>query len=78
MKATIYSKPNCPYCVRAKMLLENRGAEITELSAVDQREQLIESVQGITGSPPKTVPQIWLDGEYVGGYQELDARLKNH
>jgi glutaredoxin len=78
MKATIYSKPNCPYCVRAKMLLENRGAEITELSAVDQREQLIESVQGITGAPPKTVPQIWLDGEYVGGFQELDARLKNH
>lgn len=71
MKATIYTKDNCPYCVQAKRLLESKGVEITEISAVDNREELIKLVTEITGDAPKTVPQIWLDDQYVGGYTEL-------
>jgi glutaredoxin 3 len=71
MKAEIYSKPNCPYCVKAKYLLEKHGYEIEEISAVDQREVLIERVERETGHSPKTVPQIWLDGKYVGGHDQL-------
>ena len=76
MKATVYSKPNCPFCDRAKMLLKNKGVEITEVSAVENREQLIEAVTKETGAAPRTVPQIWLDGKYVGGYTELEAHFK--
>jgi glutaredoxin len=75
MKATVYSKDNCPFCVKAKHLLTQKGIEIEEISAVDHRDQLIEAVTAATGQPPKTVPQVWLDGEYVGGYTELAKKL---
>jgi glutaredoxin len=76
MQATVYSKDNCPFCVRAKRLLEQKGIAYMEVSAVDHREQLIETVTKATGSPPKTVPQIWLNDQYIGGYTELDAYFK--
>ena len=76
MQATLYSKPNCPFCVRAKKLLMDKGVEITEVSAVENRDQLIEAVTAATGAAPRTVPQIWLDGQYIGGFTELDAHFK--
>lgn len=76
MQATVYTKPNCPFCVRAKMLLDKQGVGYTEVSAVEQRDQLIESVTKITGEAPKSVPQIWLGDTYIGGYTELDAHFK--
>lgn len=75
--ATVYSKPNCPFCVRAKNLLESKGIEIVEVSAVDKREELIEAVTKATGAAPRTVPQIWLGEQYIGGFTELDAHFKN-
>lgn len=82
---TVYSKPNCQYCVRAKMLLEKKGLEyhvidITEGSVEEQisaRENLIERVAQITGDTPRTMPQIFNDDEYVGGFDQLDALLKD-
>lgn len=76
MSATLYSKPNCPFCVRAKKLLEDKGIGYTEVSAVDKREELIERVTAVTGSAPRTVPQIWLGDVYIGGYTELEAHFK--
>lgn len=73
MTTEIYSKPNCPYCVKAKHLLEKRGVPYIEHSAVEQRESLIERVTTATGQPPRTVPQIWLEGKYIGGYDQLAA-----
>jgi glutaredoxin 3 len=75
MKAIVYSKPNCPFCVRAKALLSQKGIEVEERSAVDHRDTLIQKVTEATGAAPRTVPQIWLDGAYVGGYTELAAKL---
>ena len=69
----IYTKPNCPYCVRAKAILEKRGIPFVELSAVDLREQLIERVTASTGMAPRTVPQIYLEGKYIGGHDQLVA-----
>jgi glutaredoxin len=68
MKAEIWSKDNCPYCVRAKALLENKGVDYEErVIGVDAtREQLLERVPHA-----RTVPQIWLDGNHIGGYTEL-------
>ncbi len=75
MNAEVYTKENCPYCTKAKALLTKHEIPYTELSAVDLREELIARVTESTGGAPRTVPQIYLDGEYVGGYTELAAKL---
>jgi len=77
MNATIYSKPHCPFCDQAKMLLKNRGVNYTEVSAVENRDALIEKVTEATGAAPRTVPQIWLDETYIGGFTELKAWFTN-
>jgi glutaredoxin 3 len=70
MRAEIWTKPNCPYCVRAKALMEQKGVQYDEhiLGETVTREQLLEKAPNA-----KTVPQIWLDSSYVGGYTELAA-----
>lgn len=71
--AEVYSKPNCPYCVKAKYLLTQRNIPFEEYDAVELRDKLVERVRNETGQPPRTVPQIWLDGKYIGGYDQLAA-----
>ncbi len=68
MRAIIWSKPSCPYCVKAKAELTSRGIEYEEriLGIEWTKEQLLEMVPNA-----RTVPQIFLDGTYVGGYNEL-------
>ena len=68
MKAIVWSKPLCPYCVSAKQLLKQKGYEIEErvVGAGFSKDQLLESVPNA-----RTVPQIFLDDEYVGGYDDL-------
>lgn len=77
-KVTIYSKDNCPFCVRAKMLLEKKGFEYEEIDVLigDNRQQLIERVKSITGFEPKTVPQIFFGHDLIGGFDDLDAHFK--
>ena len=72
MKALIWTKDHCPYCVQAKALLTQKGIEIEERKIGHSwtKEQLLESVP-----TARTVPQIFLDKEYVGGFQELRQRL---
>ena len=71
-KAIIWSKDACPYCVQAKTLLEKKGIEFEERKIGDgyTREDLLEAVP-----TARTVPQIFLDGEYVGGFTELKAKF---
>ena len=73
MKAVIWSKDMCPYCVRAKALLTAKGYEIEEKVVGNgfSREQLLEEVPNA-----RTVPQIFLDGEHVGGYDDLVKHFK--
>jgi glutaredoxin 3 len=68
MKALVWSKTSCPFCVRAKELLTKKGYEIEERKINEgwTREQLLESVPNA-----RTVPQIFLDGEYIGGHDDL-------
>jgi glutaredoxin len=74
--AVIYTKDNCSFCVKAKQLLKKHKIEIIEeIDALKNREALVESVTKETGVAPRTVPQIWLNGEYVGGYKELTEKL---
>lgn len=71
-KAIIWSKDSCPYCVRAKSLLESKGIEFEErkIGSGYTKEDLLEAVP-----TARTVPQIFLDGELVGGYDQLKERL---
>lgn len=73
MKATIWSKDNCAFCDRAKDLLRRKGIEFEERNITGgewTREQLLESVP-----TARTVPQIFLGDEYIGGFNELRQRL---
>ena len=72
MKASVWTKDACPYCVQAKALLEQQGIEYEEKRiGVDYtREQLLEAVP-----TARTVPQIFLDGEHVGGFTQLRQKL---
>jgi len=80
-KNIIFGKETCPHCVRAKEYLENAGIEYTYYDVVKDPRALYEMlarVKPIIGpKTPVTVPQIWLQGEYIGGASELSARLKS-
>ena len=72
MKAVVWSKYNCPYCEQAKALLNQRGIEYEERKIGDgyTKEDLLEAVP-----TARTVPQIFLNGELVGGFNELKNYL---
>ena len=72
MKAIVWSKYQCPYCVQAKALLESRGIEYEERNVSQDwtREQLLEAVP-----TARTLPQIFLGEELVGGFTELRKKL---
>mgnify|MGYP006179225505 FL=1 len=77
MKAKIYTKDNCTFCVQAKTLMKIRGIEWEELNMQKvpaMRAELMEKCEKIN-IMPRTVPQIWLDDSYVGGFQELKNKL---
>ena len=68
---TIYTTPYCAYCIRAKMLLDERG--VTELNEIriDQDRELRKQMIERTGR--RTVPQIYIGDHHVGGCDDLVA-----
>ena len=74
MKAVIWSKPMCTYCDKAKNLLKNNGIEFEEKNIADGHkiQDLLELVPNA-----RTMPQIWLNEEHIGGYFELEMRLQS-
>jgi glutaredoxin len=73
MKAVVWSKNACPFCDQAKNLLKLKGVEFEErnISTDWTREQLLEAVPDA-----RTVPQIFLDGNLIGGFTELRKHFK--
>ena len=67
-KVVIYSKTYCPFCVRAKSLLSDKGVAFEEIM-VDSKPELFTELKQKTGM--MTVPQIFIDDKLVGGYTEL-------
>ena len=68
-QVTIYTKPYCPYCVRAVDLLEKKGVEFTEIEAAfdpDKRREMLQRAGGRA-----TFPQIFIGERHVGGCDEL-------
>ncbi len=69
-KVQVYSKQQCPYCVRAKALLQKKGVAFEEIDVEHddaKRAWLVEA----TGQ--RTVPQIFVDGRSLGGFADIDA-----
>ena len=70
---TIYTKDYCPYCVQAKNLLTSIGATYEEVDVTQNQDILMEIVKK---SGMRTVPQIFLWDECLGGYTDI-ATLHN-
>ncbi len=69
-KVLIYTKSYCPYCDRAKALLQRKGASYEEIS-VEGNEKIYTELKQKTGL--MTVPQIFINDELIGGYTDLAA-----
>lgn len=70
-KVEIYTKFLCPYCTRAKSLLQAKGVEFTEYDITmggPKREEMLTRAPGRT-----TVPQVFIDGKHIGGSDDLAA-----
>jgi glutaredoxin 3 len=68
---TIYTKPFCPFCARAKQLLGAKGASFTEIdisAEPDKRQEMLQRAPGRS-----TVPQIFIGDTHVGGCDDLFA-----
>lgn len=70
---TVYSKKVCPYCDRAKQLLQTKNVDYQEVM-VDEDEQEMAKMKELSGR--RTVPQIFVGDEPIGGFDELYALVK--
>ncbi|HTQ23777.1 MAG TPA: glutaredoxin 3 [Candidatus Binataceae bacterium] len=70
-KVEVYTTSYCPYCIRAKSLLKSKGVAFEEIDVAGDpalREKMIELSGG-----RRTVPEIFINGRIIGGYDELRA-----
>ena len=68
----LYSRTSCPYCTRAKTLLESMGVQYQErlLGRDFTRDQLLEMVPAA-----KTYPVVMVNGSFIGGFEDLHQKL---
>lgn len=69
-RVEVYTTPSCPFCVRAKRLLEARRIPFREVDVAGD-DALRADLVARTGR--RTVPQIFIDGRSIGGFEELAA-----
>jgi glutaredoxin 3 len=70
-KVQVYTTNYCPYCFRAKALLQHKGVVFEEIDVTDDqalREKMVKLADG-----RRTVPEIFINGKIIGGYDELRA-----
>ena len=69
MTIVIYSKNNCVYCTKAKNLVKNLGLDYEEktMESFDSVDKMLEDI----GKPVRQMPQIKIDDELIGGYNQL-------
>ena len=72
-RSIVYSKKNCPFCAMAMEELKLRGIPFDKIDL----EEIGKTAAEVTGRKVNTVPQIYIQGQYVGGYEELMAFLNN-
>jgi glutaredoxin 3 len=67
----MYSTAWCPYCARAKALLQKKGVAFVEIDIDKEPERRAEMIRRAHGG--RSVPQIFIDGEHIGGSDEMAA-----
>ena len=70
-QVTIYSTNMCPYCVRAKQLLERKGIEYKEVNLSTEAPEV--RVELMQRTKHRTVPQIFIKDQFIGGFDQLYA-----
>jgi glutaredoxin 3 len=66
----VYTWANCPYCIRAKNLLNGKGLPFEEIN-LDGKDKEVAELREKTGQ--RTIPQIFIDDKFIGGFSELAA-----
>ena len=69
MKITMYTSGFCPYCTNAERLLKNKGVQVIDKIFIDESDDALSKMIEITGR--KTVPQIFINDQYIGGFYDL-------
>lgn len=69
-KVEMYTKMGCPFCIRAKSLLKKKGVEIIDIPAAMNKARRAEMNER---SGRNTFPQIFIDGQHIGGCDDLFA-----
>jgi ribonucleoside-diphosphate reductase alpha chain len=72
-RSIVYSKKNCPFCAMAMEELKLRGIPFDKVDL----EEIGKTAAEVTGRKVNTVPQIYIEGQYVGGYDELMSHLNS-
>lgn len=70
---SLFTKPGCPYCARAKAALKERGIDFEEI--VLGQDATVRSLRAVSGA--STVPQVYIDGKLIGGSEALDEYLSH-
>ncbi len=73
MKVLIYTKDNCIWCDRAKILLDSKKISYNEIDLSDDSERL--KFYEKIGDNVKTVPQVFIDDKRIGGFEDLKVFL---
>ena len=77
MNIVIYSKPNCPWCVKAKELMNRLGMKYDEkILEQDYTRDYLRLL--VPENLPLTVPQIFVDSHRIGGYEDFAEWCDNH
>ena len=72
----MYTGPRCNFCDAAKRLLKRNNADFTEINIASKEGLMDEMIRKANGK--RTIPQIFIDDNHVGGYQELRALEKEN
>lgn len=70
--ATIFTKPGCPFCAKAKAALEDAGIEYEEIT-VSHADVTSRTLRAVANAD--TVPQVFIEGQHIGGSDDLEAYL---
>ena len=68
MAVTLYTTRFCPYCIRARELLDDKRVSYTDIPVDENRELRLEMMER---SGRRTVPQIWIGKRHVGGFDDM-------
>ena len=71
MKAIMYGTPKCLWCDRVTKMLNNSEIEVEKIDVSESKENL-KLMKSVAGKTTTTVPQVIIDGNFVGGYTEVE------